>query len=196
MSPPASNLFKECRSECEGAACNNQDELDALLEMFQHGDITECYNCKYEKDYLGNAGGQKVCGDFDPLKINMKPCPPWATSGRCQGHPRSLRDDGLNRIALGRAMVVDTLLVQDIEQVFCHHIAALELVQRRATTHPPAAFRQGALLRDDVEAVDALVDGLAVVVAEGADQVGLGRAAFPAIKQQERVPLCDGEFVR
>ena len=27
LSPPASNLFKECRSECEGAACNNQDEL-------------------------------------------------------------------------------------------------------------------------------------------------------------------------
>ena len=78
--PPASNLFKECRSECEGVACNNQDELDNLLEMFQHGDITECYNCKYEKDYLGNAAGQKVCGDFDPLKINMKPCPPWANA--------------------------------------------------------------------------------------------------------------------
>lgn len=78
--PPADNLFKECQGACEGVACNDEGELDKLIDMFEHGDIENCYNCKYEKDYFGNAQGQKLCANFDPLKIESKPCPKWANA--------------------------------------------------------------------------------------------------------------------
>ena len=77
---PADNIYKECRLACDGPACNDETEYAKLLAMFDHGNIESCYNCKYEKDYYGNAVGKKDCAEFNPLNIESKRCPEWANA--------------------------------------------------------------------------------------------------------------------